>query len=53
VTFGIHPEDAVAFLARQGFRVEDVADAPALEQGYVSDRRRVHPAMYLVNARVV
>jgi hypothetical protein len=29
-----------------------VADAAALEQRYVSDRRRVHPAMYLVHATV-
>jgi hypothetical protein len=52
VTFGIHPEGTVAFLARQGFRVEDVADATLREQCYVSDRRRVHPAMYLVHATV-
>jgi methyltransferase (TIGR00027 family) len=53
VTFGLHPEDAVAFLERQGFRVEEVADAAVLEQRYVRDRRRVHPAMYLVHARVI
>jgi methyltransferase (TIGR00027 family) len=52
VTFGIHPEDCVAFLARQGFHVEEVADAGTLEKRYVRDRRRVHPAMYLVHARV-
>ena len=50
VTFGIHPEDAVAFLERQGFHVEEVADAATLQQRYVHDRRRVHPAMYLVHA---
>ena len=52
VTFGIHPEDSVAFLERQGFHVQEVADATTLEKRYVHDRRRVHPAMYLVHATV-
>ena len=53
VTFGIHPEDCVGFLEREGFRVEEIADAAALEKRYVQDRRRVHPAMYLVHATAV
>jgi hypothetical protein len=36
---------------REGFRVAEIADA-ALEKRYVRDRRRVHPAMYLVHATV-
>jgi len=52
VTFGIHPEDCTAFLERQGLRVAEVADAATLEARYVRDRRRVHPAMYLVHATV-
>ncbi|MGH7341547.1 MAG: class I SAM-dependent methyltransferase, partial [Candidatus Rokuibacteriota bacterium] len=52
VTFGIHPEDCVAFLEREGFRVDEVADAATLEERYVADRRRMHPAMYLVHAVV-
>ena len=52
VTFGIHPEDCGSFLERHGFRVEEIADAAALEERYVRDRRRVHPAMYLVHATV-
>ena len=50
ITFGIHPEDAVPFLSRLGFRTLDVADASALEERYVTDRRRVAPGMYLVHA---
>jgi methyltransferase (TIGR00027 family) len=52
VTFAMHPEDCVPFLEREGFRVEEVAAAATLEQRYVADRRRVHPAMYLVHAVV-
>ena len=52
VTFALHPEDAVPFLERQGFRVLEVADAATLETRYVRDRRRVQPAMYLVHACV-
>ncbi len=52
VTFAIHPEDAVPFLERLGFRVREIADAAALERMYLRDRRRVYPANYLVHAAV-
>jgi methyltransferase (TIGR00027 family) len=50
VTFGIHPEDAGAFLDRLGYRVVDLADAAELQRRYVSDDRRVAPGTYLVHA---
>lgn len=51
VLFGIHPEDAGAFLAREGFALVDLADAAALTQRYVRDRRSVYPANFVVHAR--
>jgi len=50
VTFGVHPEDAGAFLERLGYRVLDLADAAELERRYVADGRTVFPANYLVHA---
>lgn len=53
VTFSLHPEDAEAFLARQGFAVLEILRARDLERRYVRPRRRhVHPACYLVHAAV-
>ena len=51
VLFGVHPEDAGAFLARAGFALVDLADAAALGARYVRDRRAVYPANYVVHAR--
>jgi methyltransferase (TIGR00027 family) len=52
VTFGIHPEDVVPFLARLGYRVVDLADEASLEHRYVRDGRRVLPGSYLVHAQM-
>ncbi|OGQ10049.1 MAG: hypothetical protein A2138_21725 [Deltaproteobacteria bacterium RBG_16_71_12] len=51
VLFGIHPEDAGAFLSREGFELVDLADAAALTQRYLHDRRTVYPANYVAHAR--
>ncbi len=51
VLFGVHPEDAGAFLARAGFTLVDLADAAELGARYVRDRRAVYPANYVVHAR--
>jgi methyltransferase (TIGR00027 family) len=50
VAFGIHPEDVGPFLARLGYRIRDLADAPELERRYIRDGRRVVPGNYLVHA---
>ncbi|MGH7896711.1 MAG: class I SAM-dependent methyltransferase, partial [Candidatus Binatia bacterium] len=50
VTFAMHPEDAGPFLDRLGFRVLEIADAEALKQRYVRDRRRVYGAAYMLHA---
>lgn len=50
ITFGIHPEDAAAFLARLGWTVTDVADAAELARRYVRDGRPVYPANFVVQA---
>jgi methyltransferase (TIGR00027 family) len=52
VTFGIHPEDVGPFLERLGFRVREIADAKAVEEGYVRDGRHVAPGNYLVLAAI-
>lgn len=54
VTFSLHPEDAGAFLERQGFELRDVARAHDLERRYARRGRRLHvyPACYLAHARV-
>ena len=52
VRFPIHPEDAGPFLERLGYRVREIAEAPALERRYVRDRRRVYGAAYMVHAIV-
>jgi methyltransferase (TIGR00027 family) len=51
VTFGIHPEDVGPFLRRLRWREVDLADAAALEERYVRDRRSVQPGVYMVAAR--
>lgn len=51
VLFGVHPEDAGAFLAREGFALVDLADADALGARYVRDRRAVYPANFVVHAQ--
>ena len=51
VVFGMHPEDAPDFLARQGWTAVDVADAAELERRYVTDGRTVYPANHVVVAR--
>ena len=50
MTFAIHPEDAVPFLKRLGYRVQEIAEADTLESRYVRDGRRVYGAAYLVDA---
>lgn len=53
VTFSLHPEDAEAFLARQGFALIEIARAHDLERRYARrPRRHVHPACYLVHAAI-
>jgi methyltransferase (TIGR00027 family) len=53
VTFSLHPEDAEAFLARQGFALLEIARARDLERRYARlPRRHVHPACYLVHAAI-
>jgi methyltransferase (TIGR00027 family) len=54
VTFSLHPEDAGAFLVRQGFELCDLARARDLERRYARRGRRLHvyPACYLAHARV-
>jgi methyltransferase (TIGR00027 family) len=54
VTFSLHPEDAGAFLAREGFELVDLARAPDLEQRYAQGGRRLHvvPSCYLAHARI-
>lgn len=51
ITFAIHPEDTEALLARLGWRVNDLADAAALERRHVPDDRRVSPANYVLTAQ--
>lgn len=51
VLFGIHPEDAAAFLASLGFTVDDLAMAPSLRERYLRDHRDVYPAMYVLRAQ--
>ena len=51
VTLSLHPEDVGAFLDREGYELEDLADAATLETRYVRDARHVYPATYLVLAR--
>ncbi len=50
VTFALHPEDAVPFLAREGWTVVDLADANELTSRYVKDGRRVHATGYVLTA---
>lgn len=50
VTFSLHPEDAVDFCGRLGWRITDVADAGELERRYIRDGRRVYPASYVAVA---
>jgi methyltransferase (TIGR00027 family) len=50
VTFAIHPDDAVPFLGRLGYRVVEIAEAPTLQSRYVHDSRRVYGTAYLVHA---
>ncbi len=50
ITFGIHPEDAPAFMERQGFVVEDLADADTLQRRYLSADRSVYPACFVLTA---
>lgn len=54
VTFSLHPEDAAAFLAREGFELEDLARARDLERRYARRGRRLHvvPSCYLAHARI-
>ncbi|MCO4746189.1 MAG: SAM-dependent methyltransferase [Proteobacteria bacterium] len=48
ITFGVHPEEAAAFFASQGFAIRDLADAAALRQRHVRDGRWVMPECYVV-----
>ncbi len=50
ITFGIHPEDVGAFLARLGLELVEIVEASALESRYVSDDRRIYSAAYLIRA---
>jgi methyltransferase (TIGR00027 family) len=50
ITFGIHPEDAVAFFDRLGFRVEQVADAEVLRKLYFRRKTHIYPTNYLIHA---
>lgn len=50
VTFALHPEEGPDFLARHGWRAEDVADAAELERRHLRDGRRVYPASWVVAA---
>lgn len=48
VTFGVHPEDAAPFLAREGFRLADLGTDDALRSRYPVGRRRLYPNMFVV-----
>ncbi|MGH9184578.1 MAG: class I SAM-dependent methyltransferase [Acidimicrobiales bacterium] len=50
ITFGLHPDDAVPFLERLGYEVDEVADADALAARYVHDGRLLGKAWYVVAA---
>jgi methyltransferase (TIGR00027 family) len=54
VTFSLHPEDAGAFLAREGFELRDLARSHDLEHRYARRGRRLHvvPSCYLAHARI-
>lgn len=49
ITFAIHPEDVLHFLARLGFEVDDLADQCALETRYLGERGS-YPACYVLSA---
>lgn len=49
VLFGLHPGDAAAFLAREGWILEELADHEVLE-AMIPERRRVWPTMYVASA---
>ncbi len=51
VTLSLHPEDAPAFLEREGYELVELADAATLQERFVRDDRQVYPAVYLVLAR--
>jgi len=50
VTLSLHPEDAPAFLEREGYEPLELTDAATLESRYVRDGRHVYPALYLILA---
>lgn len=52
VTFPMDPEDVPDFMARDGWRVTDTADAADLQCRYIRDGRTVYPANFVVSAAV-
>lgn len=50
VTFGVHPEDCAALLAREGWTLTDTATHDVLEQRYVRDGRRIYPHNFVITA---
>lgn len=50
VTFGLHPEDAAGFFARQGFRTREIADTTVLAERYFPPNVYIYPTNYLVHA---
>lgn len=50
VTFGLHPEDAVPFFERLGFRVHEIADAAVLRQRYFDRATHVYQTNYVLHA---
>lgn len=52
VTFPMHPEDVGDFMARDGWRVTDIADSEELQRRYIRDGRVVYPANFVVHAVV-
>ena len=52
VTFPMDPEDVGDFMARDGWRVTDIADSTELRRRYIRDGRAVYPANFVVHAVV-
>jgi methyltransferase (TIGR00027 family) len=51
ITFALHPEDAPAFLAREGWEVADLAGPEALSERFLQGDRDAYRATYVVHAR--
>lgn len=52
VTFPMDPEDVPDFMARDGWKVSDIADGAELQRRYIRDGRTVYPANFVVTAVV-